>query len=73
MEIIESKKKNEEHCYARNHKFSVYLVLRTVKSYRIISTSQKLSANSKVFLATLQLCGIAFSTYGREGGGGVEN
>ena len=53
MEIIESKKKNEEHCYARNHKFSEYLVLRTIKSYRIISNSQKLSANSKVFLATL--------------------
>ena len=53
MEIIESKKKDEEHCYARNHKFSEYLVLRTIKSYRIISNSQKLSANSKVFLATL--------------------
>ena len=53
MEIIKSKKKDEEHCYVRNHKFSVYLVLCTIKSYRIISNSQKLSANSKVFLATL--------------------
>ena len=32
MEIIERKMKNEEHCYTKNHKFCVYLVLHTIKS-----------------------------------------
>ena len=64
-EIIESNIENniaQRTLFSRFCKFYVYLVLYTIK-LKLFSKSQKLSAKSKFFLATLLPHYIAFSTY----------